>query len=74
MPRPPWWSPYDNEGGAECKDPAFVDTILDTNVCFVDTPGHDSLFKVSPLPICSCAVGPNPENSYRTPFLRLMSI
>lgn len=50
MPRPPWWSPDDNDGGAECRDPAFVDTILDTNVCFVDTPGHDSSFKVSRCP------------------------
>lgn len=58
MPRPPWWSPYDGEGGAECRDPAFVDTILDTNICFVDTPGHDSSFKVSRSPdIHSSEVG-----------------
>ncbi|MBE3046156.1 hypothetical protein IMZ48_27180 [Candidatus Bathyarchaeota archaeon] len=50
MPRPPWWSPCDGDDAAESKDPDFVDTVLDTNVCFVDTPGHDSPFKVSHFP------------------------
>ncbi|SPO02718.1 uncharacterized protein DNG_05393 [Cephalotrichum gorgonifer] len=41
MPRPPWWTPCD-EGSAESKDPTFVDTVLDPNICFVDTPGHEN--------------------------------
>lgn len=47
VPRPPWWSPCDGDGAAGSKDPNFVDTVLDTNVCFVDTPGHDVPSKVS---------------------------
>lgn len=42
MPRPPWWGPHDAEDAGESQDPNFVDTVLDSNICFVDTPGHDA--------------------------------
>ena len=47
MPRPPWWSPCDSEDAGGLEDPNFVDTVLDTNICFVDTPGHDVSTDVS---------------------------
>lgn len=42
MPRPAWWGPCDGEGADESQDPSFVDTGLDSNICFVDTLGHDA--------------------------------
>lgn len=41
MARPQWWDSHDGEGPGEPHHSSFVDTILDSNICFVDTPGHE---------------------------------
>lgn len=39
MPRPPWWTPCEDEASEPCQD-YETDTQFDKNICFVDTPGH----------------------------------